>query len=208
MPTTTFFRLPEEKRRRLEEAAWVEFSTVSFSNASINKIIQSAHIPRGSFYQYFADKEELFRYLLEDICGYFMASLARILEDAGGDLFALPVAAFDSFSAGGASDPGLTRFLGVMKCNSGMDMHWLVGASTVQTPEPIRCRVKGEDKSWVDQVFFLLMAALAYGVMTILKSPERCEEQRAILMKRVEILKLGSLAARGAGVPAPQGGER
>ena len=28
MPTTTFFRLPEEKRRRLEQAAWAEFTPI------------------------------------------------------------------------------------------------------------------------------------------------------------------------------------
>ena len=84
MPTSTFFRLPEEKRKRLTEAAWDEFTKVGFSAASINKIIQEAHIPRGSFYQYFADKEELFRYLLGDMRTYFMGVLRDILEQTGG----------------------------------------------------------------------------------------------------------------------------
>ena len=53
MPTDTFFRLPKEKRQRLIDAAWEEFTQVRFTEASINKIIKGAHIPRGSFYQYF-----------------------------------------------------------------------------------------------------------------------------------------------------------
>ena len=51
MPTGTFFRLPEEKQRRLMEAAWEEFVRTSYTEVSINKIIQIAGIPRGSFYQ-------------------------------------------------------------------------------------------------------------------------------------------------------------
>ena len=51
MPKSTFFRLPEEKRGRLMDAAWAEFTRVSFAEASINRIIRSAQIPRGSFYQ-------------------------------------------------------------------------------------------------------------------------------------------------------------
>ena len=56
MPSNTFFRLPEEKRQRLLDAAWEEFSRVSFADASINQIIRAANISRGSFYQYFTDK--------------------------------------------------------------------------------------------------------------------------------------------------------
>ena len=64
MPTQTFFRLPEEKRERLTDAAWREFLAVSYAEASINRIVREAQIPRGSFYQYFEDKEDLFFYLL------------------------------------------------------------------------------------------------------------------------------------------------
>ena len=77
MPTSTFFRLPEEKRQRLLDAAWAEFTQVRYVDVSINKIIRQARIPRGSFYQYFTDKEELFYYLLGEMRKYF----ARVLED-------------------------------------------------------------------------------------------------------------------------------
>ena len=67
MCTETFLRLPEEKRGRFLEAAWGEFTRVKFADASINQIVRHAGIPRGSFYQYFTDKEDLFYYLLGDI---------------------------------------------------------------------------------------------------------------------------------------------
>ena len=44
-----------------------EFSQVPFSQASINRIIKLAGIPRGSFYQYFTDKEDAYRTVLSKI---------------------------------------------------------------------------------------------------------------------------------------------
>ena len=50
MPSATFYNLPEEKRERLLRAAREEFSRVPYESASVNRIIRSAGIPRGSFY--------------------------------------------------------------------------------------------------------------------------------------------------------------
>ena len=65
MPSTTFFHLPAEKRERLLAAARAEFVRVPYEDASINRMIREAGIPRGSFYMYFTDKEDLFHYLME-----------------------------------------------------------------------------------------------------------------------------------------------
>lgn len=62
VPKQTFFNLPEEKRERLLKAAYREFSRVSLDEASINVIIHESDISRGSFYQYFEDKEDLYFY--------------------------------------------------------------------------------------------------------------------------------------------------
>ncbi len=67
MPTETFHRLPAEKKQRIFQAAVREFARCRFSEASINQIIKQADIPRGSFYQYFAGKEDLYLYILQEI---------------------------------------------------------------------------------------------------------------------------------------------
>lgn len=67
MPKETFFNLTEEKRKRVFNAAVSEFSSKRFSEASINSIVKSALIPRGSFYQYFDDKEDIYLYMLNEI---------------------------------------------------------------------------------------------------------------------------------------------
>ena len=49
MPTERFLKLPEEKRRRILEAAFDNFCRCPASKVSINSIIREAGISRGSF---------------------------------------------------------------------------------------------------------------------------------------------------------------
>lgn len=67
MPKETFNNLSEDKKRKIFEAAVKEFSSRRFSEASINQIVKNAEIPRGSFYQYFNDKEDIYLYMYEQI---------------------------------------------------------------------------------------------------------------------------------------------
>ena len=67
MPKSTFFNLSDDKKQRIFDAAVQEFSTRRFSDASINQIIKNAGIPKGSFYQYFAGKEDIYLYMIEKV---------------------------------------------------------------------------------------------------------------------------------------------
>lgn len=87
MPKDTFFRLADEKRERILQAAVREFSTVTFSDASINRIVRNAQIPRGSFYQYFEGKEDLYLYLMECIADEKREIFSRHMEWAGSGFF-------------------------------------------------------------------------------------------------------------------------
>lgn len=87
MPSSTFLNLPAEKQEKLLEAATREFSHRPFNEASINQIIKEAGIPRGSFYMYFQDKEDLFRYLLKGYVDQLFMLLEEFLLRNGGDIF-------------------------------------------------------------------------------------------------------------------------
>ena len=67
MPKDTFYNLSDDKKRKIFDAAVQEFSTRRFSEASINQIVKIAGIPRGSFYQYFNDKEDIYLYMFSEI---------------------------------------------------------------------------------------------------------------------------------------------
>ena len=64
MPKQTFFNLPKDKRETIINAAIDEFSEYGLENASTNRIVANSGISKGSFYQYFEDKQDVFMYLL------------------------------------------------------------------------------------------------------------------------------------------------
>lgn len=63
MPKDTFFNLPEDKRKRIIDAAIDQFSKLHYSNVTVDNIVTAAGIPKGSFYQYFSNKDDLYVYL-------------------------------------------------------------------------------------------------------------------------------------------------
>lgn len=67
MPKALFFTIHEEKKNRIIEAAIKEFSAQLYEKASINQIIKEADISRGSFYQYFEDKDDLYFFLIDTV---------------------------------------------------------------------------------------------------------------------------------------------
>ena len=139
MCTDTFLRLPEEKRTRFLDAAWEEFGRVKFGDVSINQIIRRAGIPRGSFYQYFAGKEELFDYLVLDVQARFVETFRTLLEQKGGDLFQLPTAIFDLIvDQVGKPIPILDRCLRLFQVNPGIDLRRLIAGRLDQDPPPAR----------------------------------------------------------------------
>jgi AcrR family transcriptional regulator len=86
LPKQTFFNLPEQKRKTLLEAAEREFTRVPIFEASIANIIKIANIPRGSFYQYFEDKEDLYFYLLEEKLNEGREDFICVLKNHNGNI--------------------------------------------------------------------------------------------------------------------------
>lgn len=119
MPSSTFFNLPQEKRTRLLAAAREEFSRVPYDEASINRMIRAAGIPRGSFYMYFADKEDLFRHLLEDYVQHFVQLLQEVLREEKGDLFAAFSTLYDRVTGRGENGDRLAGLQALLRLNAG-----------------------------------------------------------------------------------------
>lgn len=94
MPKETFFHLPAEKREAILFAIREELRRVSFDNISINRIIRDAGIPRGSFYQYFEDKDDLIAYVMDQINALIQKKLRLSLQESGGDIFHVFSASF------------------------------------------------------------------------------------------------------------------
>lgn len=198
MPTSTFFRLPEEKRLRLMDACWEECTRVRFTDVSINRIIAAAHIPRGSFYQYFTDKEDMIRYLLKGVREYFIQSLRDILHTHEGDLLSLPLGAFDRLvQQRGVADPVLARFIQVLRLNPGIEIHSFL------SPELLPDRLwevvdmtglRRQEKEYAEHIFFLTMAILGYAVVGVLQEHSQLKVQRDLMQARIDLLRFGCAA--------------
>lgn len=87
MPKQTFHNLEKEKQTKIYNVAFEEFSRVPFHEASIANITKNANISRGSFYQYFEDKFDLFKYVLVTLEKKTMFSSDNIKISKDNDFF-------------------------------------------------------------------------------------------------------------------------
>ncbi len=87
MPNKTFYNLPEGKRSRFLQAAYAEFARHSYEGASISRLVMHLGIAKGSVYQYFADKRELYHYLGQEAFRQVEALLRQACPWEGGDFY-------------------------------------------------------------------------------------------------------------------------
>lgn len=87
MISPTFQNLKEDKKNRIIDAALEEFSLRPFNEASITNIVKNADISRGSFYQYFGNKENIYKYLVNYLYTKHRDELVNILLKNSGQLY-------------------------------------------------------------------------------------------------------------------------
>ena len=209
----TFLRLPEEKRNRFLDAAWEEFTRVKFADVSINQIVRRAGIPRGSFYQSFEGKEDLFRYLLNTAMKQFAASYRKMMQQAEGDLFRTQLMCYDCFvERTSAEGPTFDRCIQLMRINPGMDIQKMMPERPAaelmeQTAAKMDLsRFRRTDTEFVWQVFVLALLALGSAIMDSLTHPEDAAEHRRRLSAQMEIIQWGSMRAESLLAPEEEEG--
>ena len=72
----TFAKLPSEKQERVLDAAIEEFSRWGYEKASINRMVGRLGIAKGSIFQYFGSKKNLYFHIFE----YAVALVRRSLK--------------------------------------------------------------------------------------------------------------------------------
>ena len=187
MPSKTFFHLPAEKRERLLLAAEEEFARVPYAEASINRMIRAAGIPRGSFYMYFRDKEELFHYLLKRYQDGLLQRLERVLEEQGGDLLGALPALFDDLRAQRKHWAGLARLL-----SRNSDMRLGLRLSPLDRPDLGEWLERRGDQDLMD--IFRILIYISATAMTQAIFEEDSGPARARLCAQLDILRRGTAA--------------
>lgn len=89
MPKETFFNLPEEKRNKIIDIAIEEFAMYDYKTASLSRIVAKAEIAKGSMYQYFENKKDLYLYLINMIAEIKLNTITRSLNVKQNDFFEL-----------------------------------------------------------------------------------------------------------------------
>ena len=197
MPTSTFFNLPPPKRERLLRAAEAEFVRKPFNEASINRIIQAAEIPRGSFYQYFEDKTDLFRYILGGFSRRLEEGILACLDACGGDLLAVPLALFDRVLACIREDQaGFHALTGIVRQNVGMDACQLwdlsgIAQAVLDRADMSRLRVSGPEEQFA--LLDLLLSCTAQALMAASCGKLPVEECRKRLVNKIAIIRHGAV---------------
>ena len=196
MPSKTFFHLPAEKRERLLLAAEEEFARGPYAEASINRMIRAAGIPRGSFYLYFRDKEELFHYLLKWYQDGLLQRLERVLEEQGGDLLGALPALFDDLRAQRKHWAGLARML-----SRNSDMRLGLRLSPLDRPDLGEWLERRVDRDRLDlrgeedlMDIFRILIYISATAMTQAIFEEDSGPARARLCAQLDILRRGTAA--------------
>jgi AcrR family transcriptional regulator len=80
MPTQTFYNLTEDKQNHLWNAIIRELGTHTYEHVNLANIIRDANISRGSFYQYFKDKDDMFDYFYARIVEVKMSFFKSLFD--------------------------------------------------------------------------------------------------------------------------------
>jgi len=77
---TTFRQLPPDKQERVLDAALAEFADQGYQAASLNRLVAQAGIAKGSLYQYFPNKEGIFRHIFQFALNQVRRTLTTVKE--------------------------------------------------------------------------------------------------------------------------------
>ncbi len=87
MPTNVFLNLQEEKKARITSALVNEFSRFPFEEVQVKRIVESARIARGSFYQYFTNIKDALIYVLRHLRSQIITeNISGINQNEGNDI--------------------------------------------------------------------------------------------------------------------------
>lgn len=205
MPYSTFYNLPDAKRARIMDAVWQEFTSFSYMDASINRIIQRAGISRGSFYQYFSCKADLFSHVLKTIFETGKKMFLAQLTAHNNDLFFAVLGMYDVilWKKGRTVKPEEQRIRCLMHLNAQLDMSQftvnldydsisqgiqeLLQQSGYQVESPQACIA----------LLHMLAAVSTTSLADTMRHPQNEERNRRMLEQQLLIIRRGLVPSGG-----------
>lgn len=97
MPLKTYYNLDQDKKSRIFHAGLLEFTYQEKDNASVNNIVRIANISKGSFYQYFKDKDDFYWFIVMKVFEGQLEIYNQQLKQFQGDIFKTEESILDGF---------------------------------------------------------------------------------------------------------------
>ncbi len=78
MPKSTLFNLPEKKRKRITKTLVKHFAHKPYSEVDIEDIAQESNVSKGSMYQYFENKRDMYFYAITETLNKYLKVIEKI----------------------------------------------------------------------------------------------------------------------------------
>lgn len=198
----TFYNLPYEKRKRITDAVIKEFMERPTEKVSINRIIKTAEISRGSFYQYFDDKVDLIEIITKTMFEESSNKAKEILKLSCGDLFVMYIKMFDYFGDYSSQKQTMKIMRNIVdsfKANDDLVSEYLKNRFNMAlTNNEIytmvdRQNLKFQDNESVKCLIEILTQVLKNAIFDIFVAGSDREEVRERLIKKIDIIKQGAV---------------
>lgn len=198
----TFYNLPYEKRKRITDAVIKEFMERPNEKVSINRIIKTAEISRGSFYQYFDDKVDLIEIITKTMFEESSNKAKEILKLSCGDLFVMYIKMFDYFGDYSSQKQTMKIMRNIVdsfKANDDLVSEYLKNRFNMAlTNNEIytmvdRQNLKFQDNESVKCLIEILTQVLKNAIFDVFVAGSDREEVRGRLIKKIDIIKQGAV---------------
>lgn len=198
----TFYNLPYEKRKRITDAVIKEFMERPNEKVSINRIIKTAEISRGSFYQYFDDKVDLIEIITKTMFEESSNKAKEILKLSCGDLFVMYIKMFDYFGDYSSQKQTMKIMRNIVdsfKANDDLVSEYLKNRFNMAlTNNEIytmvdRQNLKFQDNESVKCLIEILTQVLKNAIFDVFVAGSYREEVRERLIKKIDIIKQGAV---------------
>lgn len=200
IPKETFLKLPEEKKNKIILAAKKEFARVSLEQVSIKNIVEEAEIARGSFYQYFEDKEDLLGFILSNHLEEMNKKMIENIEEANGDIFEFFILIYDSMVDNCSQNKDMEFYKKIFE-NIKTSEDYLFSNNIIRG-KPIKIKdliekintsnLRAETKEDVEIIEKILFAVTNKAIVMRFKYESK-EKAREDYLKQIEFLKYGIL---------------
>ncbi|WP_417151752.1 TetR/AcrR family transcriptional regulator [Ruminococcus sp.] len=198
----TFYNLPYEKRKRITDAVIKEFMERPNEKVSINRIIKTAEISRGSFYQYFDDKVDLIEIITKTMFEESSNKAKEILKLSCGDLFVMYIKMFDYFGDYSSQKQTMKIMRNIVdsfKANDDLVSEYLKNRFNMAlTNNEIytmvdRQNLKFQDNESVKCLIEILTQVLKNAIFDVFVAGSDREGVRERLIKKIDIIKQGAV---------------